>query len=271
MKRSAKLAISLLLRAWDILHDAFFRLIGKPLPPRCMVLYYHAIPAQSRALFASQLDTILKVARPVPTNPKGDLCAGTRYVSVTFDDGFISVLQNAAPELEARQIPWTIFIPSGRLGQKPDWLKHAHPAAREDRVMTADELRKLARDPLVNVASHTVTHANLPDLDSHAAFEELSRSKARLEEIVGRPVNQFSYPFGARTPALDQQARAAGYMHIFCSKPDFVPLSTLSFQPSNIPIGRASVDPDMSPLEFRLKILGAYRWLGRRDHKTTDH
>ncbi len=301
MRRQLKLAVSLLLRAWDILHDAFFRLIGKPLPPRCMVLYYHAIPARHRALFARQLDTILRIARPVSTNPNGGLTPGTRYVSVTFDDGFVSVLHNAAPELKARQIPWTIFVPSGRLGQKPDWLKRAHLAAREDRVMTREELRQLSTDPLVTIGSHTVGHVNLLEVDPQRASSELAESKEHLENLLARPVLQFSYPFGGRSPAIDDQARSAGYTQLFCSEPTYAvfpspspsrPPSSALGRPASVlrplsservllssdlcplnslPIGRASVDPDMSPLEFRLKILGAYRWLGRRDHKTTDH
>jgi peptidoglycan/xylan/chitin deacetylase (PgdA/CDA1 family) len=255
MKRRLKLVISLIVRGWDIIHDAFCRLLRSPLPGRCMVLYYHAVPAHHRELFARQLDAILQCARPIPSNPAAPLTPGFRYVSITFDDGFVSVLQNAAPELARRRIPWTIFVPSGCLGRQPDWLRSPHAAARQDRVMTSEELRKLIRDPLVTVASHTVNHTNLLEVDSHRAFEELARSRADLEAVVGRPVVQFSYPFGARTAALDQQARAAGYTRVFCSDP------VHAFRSNNeAATGRASVDPDMPRLEFRLKLLGAYRW-----------
>ena len=262
MKRRIKLAISLAVRAWDILHDTACRLVGRQLPPRCMVLYYHAIPARHRALFARQLDTILKLASPISTNPNGSLTPGARYVSITFDDGFASVLENAAPELKKRKIPWTLFVPSGCLGQQPAWLRDANGAARQDRVLTAEELRHLASDPLVMIGSHTVAHPNLLEVGPDRAAAELGNSKADLEAAIGKPVRQLSYPFGARSPAIDQQARQLGYQRLFSSEPVY------AFRSGDEPVtGRASVDPDTSWLEFRLKLLGAYRWqavVGRR-------
>jgi len=285
MKRKLKLAISLALRVRDLLHDGLCWLVGREVPARCMVLYYHTVPAGHRELFARQLDTILKLARPISTNPNGTLAPGGRYVAVTFDDGFISVMQNAAPELKKRQIPWTMFVPSGCIGKKPDWLRQAHPAAREDRVMTAAELCQLAKDPLVSIGSHTANHANLLETGSERAADELTRSKSDLEAILGKAVQQFSYPFGARSSATDGQARAAGYTHIFSSDPCYAsfPATAANVAPSvteapkhrstgslsTSAIGRASVDPDISPLEFRLKLLGAYRWLARI-HRSTE-
>lgn len=262
MKRSVKLLISLFLRSYD----ASGRALGLQRAPRCVVLYYHAVPAQHRELFARQMDRLLRWARPLPTVPPAKLEPGQHYAIVTFDDGFVSVKENAAPELRRRQIPWTIFVPSDCLGQSPAWLRHAPPVARQDRVMTAEELRALAGDPLVTVGSHTATHAHLVEIGPEQAGAELARSKAALETIVQRPVDQFSYPFGARTPALDHQARELGYRRLFSSNP------TTAFRtPDEWVTGRINVDPDISPLEFRLKLLGAYRWLARKDHETTDH
>lgn len=265
MKRKIKLLVSILVHIHDLSRAALLRALGRNPPPRCVVLYYHAVPAQHRALFARQMDLLLQLTRPLPSDPTARLEPGQQYAVVTFDDGFVSVKDHAAPELQRRQIPWTIFVPSGCLGQSPAWLRHAHPAAQHDRVMTAEELRALTNDPLVTIGSHTVKHAHLVEVGPDRARLELAQSKADLEAVLGRPVTQFSYPFGARTPALDQQARSAGYSHIFCSKPEFAPVPTLNPQPSTAPIGRISVDPDTPLFEFRLKLLGAYRWLAKRD------
>ncbi len=122
--------------------------------------------------------------------------------------------------------------------------------------MTVEELRALAKDPLVTFGSHTVNHVRLTELDLKSASSELARSKAELETVLERPVRQFSYPFGARTPALDQQARKAGYRRLFSSEP------TRAFQTADeFVTGRFSVSPEISLLEFRLKVVGAYRWL----------
>lgn len=257
MKRQLKLAISLLVHACDVAGGA----LGLRRAPRCVVLYYHTVPAQHRERFARQMDVLLQLARPLPTDPLAKLEPGRLYAVVTFDDGFVSVKENAAPELHRRQIPWTVFVPSGCLGQSPAWLRHARPVARQDRVMTAEELRALAGDPLVTVGSHTVKHAHLVEVGPDRARAELAQSKADLENVLQRPVDQFSYPFGARTPALDRQARELGYRRLFTSNP-----APAFRTPDEWVTGRISVDPDISPLEFHLKLLGAYRWLARRDH-----
>lgn len=255
LKRTVKLGVSLIVRGFDAVAEAFTRIIGRPLPGRCVVLYYHAVPAAQRSLFSGQMDVLLKLAIPLSTHPTATLAPGQRYVMVTFDDGFLSVRENALPELRKRRIPWTIFVPSGCLGHSPAWLKHARSEAAADRVMTAEELRALADDPLVTVGSHTVSHVNLAETPIARARGELFESKRELEAAIGRPVRHFSYPFGGRTPELDQQAGEAGYVRLFSSEPSCAEGSADAFL-----TGRISVDPDNWPLEFRLKVLGAYRW-----------
>jgi peptidoglycan/xylan/chitin deacetylase (PgdA/CDA1 family) len=255
MKRQFKLWISLFVRACDTVHETFCHLLGRSVPARCVVVYYHTVPSDLRELFARQMDVLLKWARPISTSLPPPLEPGQRYVCVTFDDGFLSVKENAAPELSRRRIPWTIFVPSGYLGKKPEWLRHAHPAARHDRVMTPEELLDLSKDPLVTIGSHTVVHANLLEVGLERAKVELSCSRADLESVLSKPVDQFSYPFGARNTDLDEQAKGSGYRRIFSSD------GALAFQTATqFVCGRVSVDPDMSLLEFRLKILGSYRW-----------
>jgi peptidoglycan/xylan/chitin deacetylase (PgdA/CDA1 family) len=220
-----------------------------------MVIYYHSVPENQRERFTRQLDTLTSLAQPVSSATRSGFKPGQRYVCVTFDDGFLSVAKVAAPELARRKIPWTIFVPSGCLGITPDWLRNAGSAARADRVMTADELRALARDPLVTVGSHTVKHANLLEVEPERARFELESSRKELERILEKPVRQFSYPFGARSGNLDRAARECGYDFVFSSEPTFA-----LDRPEAFLNGRVSVDPDIWPIEFRLKILGAYRW-----------
>ena len=259
MKRYVRFLLSLLLHGLDSPRNAGRRWLGRQTPGTCVVLYYHGVPAQHRQRFARQLDLLLEQASPLPSQPKTPLAAGRHHAVVTFDDGFVSVLEQARPELDQRGIPWTVFVPSGLLGQTPGWLRRAPDAARQDRVMTAEELRDLARDPQVTIGSHTVNHTHLIEAGPARAAEEFARSKAELEAALDRSVDQFSYPFGARSPALDELGRQAGYRRLFCSVP------ARAFQTADeFVTGRANVNPDMPLLEFRLKLAGAYRWLARR-------
>src|SRR6185369_7444523 len=78
---------------------------------------------------------------------------------------------------------------------EPAKVRTADPTSR---VMTAEELAKLAANPLIEIGAHTVTHAHLASLLAAEQFREVFDSKKRLETITGKPVESFSYPFGGR-------------------------------------------------------------------------
>ncbi len=84
------------------------------------------------------------------------------------------------------------------------------PEAREThRPLRLDELRSLAEGPMTTVGAHTVRHARLSQLAEADQREEIARSRARLEELLGAPVREFSYPFGGRTDYDAFSVRAA--------------------------------------------------------------
>lgn len=63
-------------------------------------------------------------------------------------------------------------------------------------VMSWDELRDLARDPLLTVGAHTKRHLALAKLPAETAVREMSDSIARIERELDRPCRHFSYPYG---------------------------------------------------------------------------
>lgn len=65
-----------------------------------------------------------------------------------------------------------------------------------DLVMTWDEARNLARDPLVTFGGHTCRHLALAKLPAHEARREVTDGIARLEAELGRPCRHFAYPYG---------------------------------------------------------------------------
>ncbi len=135
MKRLIKLAISLAVRCGDTLAAFLSRVIVRELHPTGVVLYYHGIEPSQRARFAGQMDEVIRLTRPVPAGIASLPEGATHCCAVTFDDGFVSVLENALPELEARHIPSTIFVPTGNLGEPPAWIKRPSPRARCEVIM----------------------------------------------------------------------------------------------------------------------------------------
>jgi len=63
-------------------------------------------------------------------------------------------------------------------------------------VMSWDEVRALAQDPLVTFGAHTKGHWALAKLSEGAAKAEMRDSIKRVAQELGRPCRHFSYPYG---------------------------------------------------------------------------
>lgn len=85
--------------------------------------------------------------------------------------------------------------------------------ARE-KLMSLDEIRRIAADPLCTIGAHTVNHYALAKLETERCRDEIVRSKTELEALLGRPVRHFSYPYGSPSDANAREfalAREAGF------------------------------------------------------------
>jgi peptidoglycan/xylan/chitin deacetylase (PgdA/CDA1 family) len=90
------------------------------------------------------------------------------------------------------------------------WANVAPDAPEADRALTADEVRSLAADPLVEIGAHTVTHPSMPSLDPQRAQWEAAESRRACEALIGRSIAGFSYPFGDHHAASVAAVRQAG-------------------------------------------------------------
>jgi peptidoglycan/xylan/chitin deacetylase (PgdA/CDA1 family) len=105
-------------------------------------------------------------------------------ISVTFDDGWTSQFNNALPVLNKYGIPATMYIISGSVNDAPTYMTQAQIQAFANR---GDE-----------IASHTVTHADLTTLTAAQLNTELSQSKTKLQQMFGPSAAvDFASPYGA--------------------------------------------------------------------------
>lgn len=68
-------------------------------------------------------------------------------------------------------------------------------------MMTWDELRRLAAEPLVTIGAHTAGHYALARLPLQRAAEEVLFGARRLERELGAMPKHFSYPYGYASAA----------------------------------------------------------------------
>jgi peptidoglycan/xylan/chitin deacetylase (PgdA/CDA1 family) len=105
-------------------------------------------------------------------------------------------------------IEWMKTIPLKKRTQVEEKIRLQTPGfAFTDAQLELYELMSWADlagvDPsLINVGSHTMTHCDLPLLNSEELKEELESSRVVLERRLGRPVHDFCYPDGKHTDAV---------------------------------------------------------------------
>jgi peptidoglycan/xylan/chitin deacetylase (PgdA/CDA1 family) len=255
LKRLINLAGGIVVRTADSMHETFCRLIGKPLPRRCVVLAYHSVPAEQRTLFVRQVEMLRRQAKIVHADIESLPAEGGHYAAITFDDGYDDIVDNALPELARYDLPATVFIITDLLGQKRNWEHRGGEDTSDVRLMSPERLQQLHAG-LVHIGSHTMSHAFLPKLELGAMQQELSGSRAKLENLLQRPVKTFALPYGACNDTVLKLCREAGYDRVFTGLPVFAFES-----PKEFLTGRAVVGLTDWPIEFRLKAAGAYRWL----------
>ena len=76
-------------------------------------------------------------------------------------------------------------------------------------VMSWDEIRALAEDPLATIAAHTCNHFALAKLPLTDATQEIADSVARVSKELGKPCRHFSYPYGDEGSAGEREFEIA--------------------------------------------------------------
>lgn len=72
-------------------------------------------------------------------------------------------------------------------------------------IMTWDELRRMAADPLVTIGAHTRGHLALAKLPAVEARAEMADSVGRIEHELGKPCRHFSFPYGDMGSAAERE------------------------------------------------------------------
>lgn len=144
-----------------------------------------------------------------------------KTVAITFDDGYLDNLEHAYPILEKYQAKATIYVVVDRHDRDWSTYKKAHHNSGElarEAKLNDQQVKFLAHSGLVEIGSHTMTHANLAKLDDQACLAELTESKVALEQMTGQVVSSFAYPFGIYSSRDVALAKQAGYRNAVTTK-----------------------------------------------------
>jgi peptidoglycan/xylan/chitin deacetylase (PgdA/CDA1 family) len=168
-----------------------------------------------------------------------------RAVLITFDDGYRDNLEYALPVLQRYGYPAVVFVPIGYVGEDRP-LPHEESTARHGPTNPTVDWGEIAalEEGGIRVESHGISHRPLADLEVDEATREITLSKLRLEERLGRPVRAFSYVKGSEAhykPVHLSLVRQAGYDVAFsavsgANGPDADPLQLRRYNVEPYPV-----------------------------------
>lgn len=150
-------------------------------------------------------------------------------------------------------------------------VEEAHPVAE---VLQSWRYRPMSVEQAVDlhrrgheIASHTVTHPILPELDRSAQLHELADSRTLIEGWIGAPVHGICYPNGDCNQHTLEAAREAGYTYgCVTERGRFVPGRDDCFRVRRrmISQGNSTDGRDrLSPAVLRAEIAGVYQTVKR--------
>jgi peptidoglycan/xylan/chitin deacetylase (PgdA/CDA1 family) len=222
------------------------------------ILLYHSVSADpprwiapytvAPAAFARHVELISDSGRTATT--VSQLCAALRGeaamppkpVVITFDDGFAD-FEDAAAVLAEHLLPATLYITTGALrGRGPRAEGMAIPPAPMLDWLQLPELIERG----VEIGAHTHTHPQLDIMSAQAVADEIRRSKALLEDALGRPVPSFAYPHGFQTARTRRIVEEHGHTSA-CAV-----MNSLSSDSDRLyALARLTVHHDTSPEQIR--------------------
>ncbi len=128
-----------------------------------------------------------------------------RSVILTFDDGYRSVAETAAPILQRFGFPAVCYVSAGLLGTRSSEGDHL---AFE--LMDADEVAALPAAG-VAVASHGWDHSSMRGAAPQVLRRATEDAMESLSDLTGRCPASFAYPYGHHDEIARSAVRRAGY------------------------------------------------------------
>ncbi|MBD2778540.1 polysaccharide deacetylase family protein [Iningainema tapete] len=142
-----------------------------------------------------QLMNHLQTGMPLPEKP----------VLLTFDDGYGGHYEYVFPLMKKYGYPAVFSIYTKGIGNN---VGRTH--------VSWENLKEMVANPLVTIASHSVTHPDdLTKMSDEQLQKEIFESKSILETNLGVKIPYFTYPVGKYDERVAKLVQSAGYQLAF--------------------------------------------------------
>jgi peptidoglycan/xylan/chitin deacetylase (PgdA/CDA1 family) len=122
-----------------------------------------------------------------------------RTVAISFDDGYVSVLEHGLDPLVKHGLRASIYL-----------ITEQH-RTRKPGFLTPEQILAMDRSGVFELGSHSRTHPDLASQSDAQQVDEIVGSKRWIEELVGPRPLVFCYPFGSHDRRARAEVERAGY------------------------------------------------------------
>ena len=126
-----------------------------------------------------------------------------RAIVITFDGADKSIVNNAAPLLIERKIPFTIFVPTQKISDT------------STSSLTWDDLRDLKKTGLVTFGLHPQTYSRLAGMNEEEIKRQINSAKSTLRNELDVETDLFAYPFGEYDKKYQDILKSLGFTAAF--------------------------------------------------------
>lgn len=151
------------------------------------------------------------------------------FFALTIDDVPENFYHNAYPLLKEAGIPFTLFVNISLLNK--------------EEFITRKQLVEMSQSELCTIGSHGVSHREFALLNKEQALRDLQDSKYELEQIIGKPVEMFAYPYGSYYACGYANKHLAGEVYKYAFGTVACPITKPSFLKKYY-LPRINVDKD---------------------------
>ena len=145
-------------------------------------------------ILPDQLYAYLNTGAALPSKP----------IMLTFDDTDEDQFTVVRPTLDKLGYKAVYFIMTVSIGRKGKFLDY----------MSKDQIKQLADEGNV-IGSHTYDHKNFKKYAGKDWEEQLDKPTKKLEEITGKKMTEFAYPFGLWNAAGIPELKKRGFRMAF--------------------------------------------------------
>lgn len=222
---------------------------------KLLIIYYHEVVENGQGFsyqkiekdkFESQMKYLHDQGYHTLLFSELDKPLPDKAIIVSFDDGFRSVYENAAPIMKKNGIRGNIYLPTRYIGI-------------DEHFMTWEMIKELSENNVCEMQAHTHNHVDIRRLNNLELTKEIQKSDELFQKELGVLPKALCMPFGVYDRKLIKMVRNRNrYKYLLGSYYGRI-------KPNNIEkcvLPRIGISNDDDMKKFVDKLEGKYDWKG---------